>query len=77
MFEGIRGISWAGDIALDDISLENGGCPPQMECTFENTNLCGWYNVHGDNFDWARANGLTASVGTGPSSDHTYGTNVG
>ena len=47
------------------------------ECTFEDVNLCGWTNIHGDNFDWTRASGSTASVGTGPSADHTYGTNQG
>lgn len=77
VFEGRRGISWAGDIALDDISMQSGQCPPQLECTFEDPQLCGWTNTKGDNFDWTRANGRTASYGTGPSSDHTYGTNTG
>eukprot|EP00794_Sanderia_malayensis_P017044 gene17044-18759_t len=77
VFEGTRGLSWRGDIALDDISLNDGRCPPQAECTFEDTGLCGWKNIHGDNFDWSRASGTTASFGTGPSSDHTYGTNFG
>ena len=77
VFEGRRGISWAGDIALDDISLQDGQCPPQLQCSFEDPNLCGWNNVHGDNFDWTRANGYTASRGTGPSFDHTTGTNNG
>eukprot|EP00795_Rhopilema_esculentum_P012712 gene12712-3431_t len=77
VFEATRGASYRGDIALDDISLNDGSCPPQAECTFEDTNLCGWTNVHGDNFDWSRASGSTASVGTGPSADHTYGTSQG
>mgnify|MGYP001798022958 CR=1 FL=1 len=77
VFEGIRGESWAGDIALDDISVIDGACPPQLVCTFEDKNLCGWSNVHGDNFDWTRANGRTASSGTGPSLDHTYLTDLG
>ena len=29
VFEGIRGLSYRGDIALDDISLNDGSCPPQ------------------------------------------------
>jgi len=77
VFEGRRGVSWAGDIALDDISMQDGQCPVQLQCSFEDTNLCGWKNVHGDNFDWTRANGYTASVGTGPSFDHTTGTSNG
>ena len=50
------------------------------ECTFEDTNppLCGWVNVRGrDRIDWNRATGSTASIGTGPSSDHTYGNSKG
>lgn len=77
MFEGRRGVSWAGDIALDDISFQDGQCPVQMQCSFENPNLCGWSNVQGDNFDWTRSNGYTSSSGTGPSVDHTSGTSNG
>lgn len=77
VFEGRRGLSWAGDIALDDISMQDGQCPPQLQCSFEDPYLCGWRNVHGDNFDWTRSNGYTASVGTGPSYDHTTGTSNG
>jgi len=77
VFEGRRGVSWAGDIALDDISMQDGQCPPQVQCSFEDPNLCGWKNVHGDNFDWTRANGITASIGTGPSFDHTTGSSNG
>lgn len=74
MFEGRRGSSWAGDIALDDISMQDGQCPTQLQCSFEDPKLCGWKNIHGDNFDWTRANGYTASIGTGPPFDHTTGT---
>ena len=77
VFEGRRGISWAGDIALDDISIQDGQCPVQLQCSFENPQICGWTNVHGDNFDWTRANGYTASIGTGPAYDHTTGTSSG
>ena len=31
----------------------------------------------GDNFDWTRDNGGTSSLGTGPRTDHTYGTAAG
>ena len=51
-----------------------------VECTFEETNppLCGWTNVRGrDQLDWSRATGNTASVGTGPTNDHTYGNSKG
>ena len=42
VFEGVRGKDYQGDIALDDIVIKNGLCPPLKECTFEDTNLCGW-----------------------------------
>jgi len=45
-------------------------------CTFEK-NQCGWVNTDKDNFDWQRKQGKTLSVGTGPSVDHTTGTNLG
>lgn len=46
-------------------------------CDFE-SNLCGYVNdKSGDNFDWTRQTGRTASSNTGPSSDHTLGTNSG
>ena len=45
-------------------------------CTFE-SNQCGWINTDKDNFDWSRKRGRTPSFGTGPSVDHTTGTNQG
>lgn len=45
-------------------------------CTFEK-NQCGWVNTDKDNFDWKRKQGRTPSIGTGPSVDHTTGTNQG
>ena len=48
------------------------------DCNFESCvgglSPCCWKNIaQGDNFDWIRGKGLTPSVTTGPSSDHTYG----
>lgn len=45
-------------------------------CTFE-SNQCGWINTDKDNFDWRHKQGRTPSIGTGPSVDHTTGTNQG
>jgi hypothetical protein len=74
----VRGTSYAGDIALDDLQVKNGFCPPADSCSFEQNNLCGWTNEPtSDDFDWTRATGGTASVNTGPSSDHTFGTSKG
>jgi len=52
------------------------------ECTFEyflgsQSSSCGWTQDGSDNFDWTRSKGSTASYGTGPSFDHTYGTSQG
>ncbi|XP_071956926.1 MAM and LDL-receptor class A domain-containing protein 2-like [Antedon mediterranea] len=85
VFEGIRGSSYFGDIALDDIVLLDGDCnsntgPPAIgnsDCTFEDTAMCGWSNIAGDNFNWIRQTGSTSSTSTGPQNDHTYGTNKG
>ena len=42
----------------------------KIECTFENE-ICGMSNIGGDNFDWTKKNGRTASSNTGPSTDAT------
>ena len=44
VFEGVRGKGYQGDIALDDIVIKDGFCPPLKECEFEDVNLCGWTN---------------------------------
>lgn len=76
-FEGVVGRSFTGDIAIDDITLRNGPCPSPGSCDFE-SGFCSWTNDHGnDQFDWIRHKGRTASVGTGPSTDHTLGTTQG
>ncbi|CAB4007264.1 MAM and LDL-receptor class A domain-containing 2-like, partial [Paramuricea clavata] len=78
LFEAVRGRSYAGDIALDDLQIKSGFCPPADACSFEQNNLCGWKNEPTkDDFDWTRATGGTASVNTGPSADHTFGTSKG
>ena len=52
-------------------------CLSVAECSFEESDLCGWSNIAGDNFDWTRDNAGTSSLGTGPRIDHTYGTAAG
>jgi len=49
------------------------------DCTFD-SNLCGWTNARNgreDVFDWTRNKGVTTSSNTGPSVDHTTGSNKG
>ena len=38
---------------------------------------CGWNQADDDDFDWIRQRGDTASYGTGPGVDATYGTDQG
>ncbi|XP_062504071.1 MAM and LDL-receptor class A domain-containing protein 1-like [Corticium candelabrum] len=93
IIEAVVGISWTGDIAVDDITLTN--CPPiptptppppcrpnmgPGDCDFEQDacRCCCWKNLLiGDRNDWTRSRGPTQSQGTGPSSDHTFGNSSG
>ncbi|XP_030849917.1 MAM and LDL-receptor class A domain-containing protein 1-like [Strongylocentrotus purpuratus] len=79
-----------GDTAIDDVSISNGFCseivvtpapstiPSLSECDFENPDLCGyWQQNVTDDLDWYRVRGQTNTANTGPSNDHTYGTDAG
>ncbi|CAH1274166.1 MALRD1 [Branchiostoma lanceolatum] len=68
IFEGVRGTSFRGDIAIDDVSFRTTPCGG--DCDFD-TGLCGYQQDNTDNFDWTRQQGSTGTSGTGPSSDHT------
>ncbi|XP_071956932.1 MAM and LDL-receptor class A domain-containing protein 1-like [Antedon mediterranea] len=76
VFEGIVGNGWSGDIAIDDIYIKNGICNQPGTCDFE-TDMCTYFNVPFDDFDWLRNSGATGSVTTGPTNDHTLGTPFG
>ena len=77
VFEGIRGSSYQGDIAIDDVELLENACPPPGDCNFE-TGMCTWVNVpNTDDFDWLRGSGSTASLNTGPAIDHTTNSSTG
>lgn len=78
-FEGIKGSTERGDIALDDISMLEESCGSTNFCDFEE-DLCSWTNAANgfdDDFDWLRNSGSTASYNTGPSVDATTGTKLG
>ena len=54
-FEGVIGnstISYEGDIAIDDIKLEERECPPEGFCDFESSSqrLCTWINSQSNYF---------------------------
>ena len=75
--EGVRGSSYQGDIAIDDVVVLDSYCPTSKYCDFEDTSMCGWSNGRGDDFEWTRASQGTPSLGTGPATDHTTGTGQG
>ncbi|GFN85250.1 MAM and LDL-receptor class a domain-containing protein 2-like [Plakobranchus ocellatus] len=77
VFEGLAGVTYLGDIALDDIKVYQGKCPPTDTCDFEDDGVCGFAQDIYDDFDWVRAMGGTNSSSTGPTNDHTYGTSAG
>ncbi|XP_070567019.1 MAM and LDL-receptor class A domain-containing protein 2-like [Ptychodera flava] len=81
VFEGTAGSGVRGDIALDDIVLFDGECPTppyhSLECDFEDNHLCDWTQESDDDFDWTWGSGSTVTPGTGPSVDHTTGTDQG
>ena len=77
VFEGIRGASYQGDIAIDDVELLDNPCPPPGDCNFEG-GTCTWVNVpKTDDFDWLRGSGSTTSFNTGPPTDHTTNSAAG
>ncbi|KAK7462609.1 hypothetical protein BaRGS_00038362, partial [Batillaria attramentaria] len=76
IFEGVMG-SYMSDIALDDISVSREPCNPPITCDFESwlDPACGFTQDTTDTFNWTMGRGPTDTAGTGPSVDHTYGTN--
>ncbi|UJR31098.1 hypothetical protein I4U23_018606, partial [Adineta vaga] len=74
--DGFVGNGWEGDIGVDELFLLDGECPPSVWCDFE-TSFCGWTNDTTGDFYWTRARKATDSPSTGPSTDHTTGTDRG
>ena len=74
--EASRGSGFRGKIAVDDVLYSRARCPPPGRCNFE-ADACGYVNVPGDDFDWQRDNGGTATASTGPTTDHTRRTAAG
>ncbi|GFR70367.1 MAM and LDL-receptor class A domain-containing protein 2-like, partial [Elysia marginata] len=72
----IRGNSYRGDIAIDDIVLTHNTCPHKALCSFE-SDMCGYIQETSDDFDWTRTNRETLSTGTGPKNDHSLSTSQG
>ncbi|XP_052778492.1 coadhesin-like [Mya arenaria] len=55
------------------------GFQPLVDCDFEDNTLCtSWHNAKGaDDFDWTLHKQQTATDGTGPQNDHTFGNSSG
>lgn len=77
MFEAVRGATEYSDIAIDDIVIKDGECPPPAFCDFE-IDMCSWTNVLvTDDIDWIWSSGNTPSRFPGPTVDHTTGSGSG
>lgn len=67
----------SGFIALDQVVVREGSCPPPGSCDFEK-DMCTWQNAEsGVDIEWIRNSGPTPTNGTGPSIDRTLGTKEG
>ncbi|KAH9500542.1 hypothetical protein Btru_072226, partial [Bulinus truncatus] len=81
---GLRGITYLGSTDLDDIHLTTSACPfanfsLNNDCDFEH-GMCGFtYSTSSSSqwFLWLLHSSSTNTAGTGPSSDHTYGSPIG
>ena len=64
----VRNLKSKGDIALDDIMMDNGFCTFELGyaylCTFEE-GLCGFTNDATGNFNWTRYAGRLSFGSTG------------
>ncbi|CAF4086941.1 unnamed protein product, partial [Rotaria sordida] len=79
ILEGIVGNKFTDldNIAIDDITTNEGPCSTQKFCDFESQDICGYVHDLSDNFNWGRHRGETNTLGTGPSYDHTTYTTEG
>nr|XP_054755754.1 MAM and LDL-receptor class A domain-containing protein 1-like [Lytechinus pictus] len=60
-------------LAIDDILITTGPCPAldDLDCTFEDENICGFTRDLTADFDFIRQNSGTPTRYTGPMMDHT------
>nr|XP_057907663.1 MAM and LDL-receptor class A domain-containing protein 1-like [Doryrhamphus excisus] len=77
IFEAVTGEATRRDIAIDDLTVLNGACPPEGFCDFE-MDLCGWVNnppaESGVDWDWLSGGTDGALV---PNKDHTTKSSLG
>ena len=74
-FLGQRGDGPNGEIAIDDILIQEQCATEIWQCNFEKE--CNFNQSTNDNFDWVKKQYSTLTVGTGPSYDHTFGRSNG
>ncbi|XP_076003124.1 apical endosomal glycoprotein-like [Genypterus blacodes] len=77
VFEAVVGNGTVRDVAIDDLTVLNGACPPPGFCDFE-MDYCGWVNSPPaeTGVDWDLLSG-TASGPLIPSTDHTTNSRLG
>ncbi|CAN7938493.1 unnamed protein product, partial [Ixodes hexagonus] len=71
-FAGSKSNSPSAVVAVDDIVIEDGACPPPGSCTFE-VDLCNWRNVDSpsDTMQWYQNSGRTSAWNSTVLKDHT------
>jgi hypothetical protein len=59
VLQGVAGISFQGDIALDDLQIVDGNCPSDLplECDFDDESICGFVNDDTEKHQWIRHKG--------------------
>ncbi|CAC5389538.1 unnamed protein product [Mytilus coruscus] len=76
IFKAIRGDGYEGDIAIDDIFIDNTDCnvnkASRFDCNFE-VDFCEWKPETKPTYSWRIFSGKTSSDSTGPDVDHTIG----
>ncbi|KAM6431537.1 apical endosomal glycoprotein isoform 2-T2 [Liasis olivaceus] len=66
----------ASYVALDDLSVKEGGCSKPGSCDFE-SGPCGWSKPHGSWYSWDWKEAATPLRSPSPKEDHTLGTKAG
>jgi hypothetical protein len=66
-------------VTISPTAVSPGATPTSVArtCDFESQTICGWTQDKNDDFDWSWDSNGTPTTGTGPSTDHTYGTRNG
>ncbi|XP_033116790.1 MAM and LDL-receptor class A domain-containing protein 1-like [Anneissia japonica] len=81
VFESLKGQWWDSTSFIDEIDYERSPCPSgDMVCDFENGyGACqiSYEERTVTTFHWQLSRGFTATNGTGPTADHTYGNDTG